>query len=144
MTWAVNAADVAHVKANYVQCRKFKPESEFRWRGKTARLRMLVLCCLASTGGAHCRACVVNARVVSGKLPDAVNFWMGEKRAVTSMHKDHYENLYCVVSGEKTFTLIPPTDQAFVPYKLYPAAKYKETSPGAGLHSLHQTTTFTV
>ena len=28
------------------------------------------------------------------KNPDAVNFWMGDKRAVTSMHKDHYENLY--------------------------------------------------
>ena len=32
------------------------------------------------------------------------------------MHKDHYENLYCVVSGHKTFTMLPPTDQPFVPY----------------------------
>ena len=33
-----------------------------------------------------------------------------------SVHKDHYENLYCVVKGYKIFILIPPTDQAFIPY----------------------------
>lgn len=33
-----------------------------------------------------------------------------------SVHKDHYENLYCVVSGEKHFVLLPPTDRPFVPY----------------------------
>ncbi|KAK3730750.1 hypothetical protein QZH41_007120 [Actinostola sp. cb2023] len=60
-----------------------------------------------------------------GKLPDAVNFWMGDGRAVTSMHKDHYENLYCVVSGSKTFTLIPPSDLPFVTYGLYKPAKYQ-------------------
>ncbi|XP_074660399.1 bifunctional peptidase and (3S)-lysyl hydroxylase Jmjd7-like [Tubulanus polymorphus] len=60
-----------------------------------------------------------------GSQPDAVNFWMGEESAVTSMHKDHYENLYCVVRGEKTFTLLPPTDQPFIPYGHYSAARYK-------------------
>ena len=55
---------------------------------------------------------------------------MGDERAVTSMHKDHYENIYCVVTGAKTFTLIPPTDLPFVPYQLYQAATYKETSNG--------------
>ena len=34
----------------------------------------------------------------------------------SSVHKDNYENIYCVVRGEKVFTLIPPTDQAFIPY----------------------------
>lgn len=33
-----------------------------------------------------------------------------------SVHKDHYENLYCVVSGEKNFILLPPTDRPFIPY----------------------------
>ena len=33
-----------------------------------------------------------------------------------AVHKDNYENIYCVVSGQKTFLLIPPTDQPFVPY----------------------------
>ncbi|XP_028294165.1 bifunctional peptidase and (3S)-lysyl hydroxylase JMJD7 isoform X6 [Gouania willdenowi] len=51
-----------------------------------------------------------------GKLPDAVNFWLGEASAVTSMHKDHYENLFCVISGEKQFLLLPPTDRPFIPY----------------------------
>lgn len=65
-----------------------------------------------------------------GKTPDAVNFWMGDSRAVTSMHRDHYENLYCVVSGWKKFTLIPPTDLPFVPYETYHAANYHQTEEG--------------
>ncbi|XP_075387532.1 bifunctional peptidase and (3S)-lysyl hydroxylase JMJD7 isoform X2 [Tenrec ecaudatus] len=51
-----------------------------------------------------------------GKMPDAVNFWLGEAAAVTSLHKDHYENLYCVLSGEKHFLLHPPSDRPFIPY----------------------------
>ncbi|XP_064093441.1 bifunctional peptidase and (3S)-lysyl hydroxylase Jmjd7-like isoform X3 [Macrobrachium nipponense] len=65
-----------------------------------------------------------------GKEPDAVNFWMGDHRAVTSMHKDHYENIYCVVSGYKDFILLPPSDTPWIPYKSYAAGVYKETNPG--------------
>ncbi|XP_011704970.1 PREDICTED: jmjC domain-containing protein 7, partial [Wasmannia auropunctata] len=65
-----------------------------------------------------------------GKQPDAVNFWMGDERAVTSMHKDSYENIYCVVSGEKNFILHPPTDLPWIPYLNYPSAVYKEYEPG--------------
>lgn len=65
-----------------------------------------------------------------GKLPDAVNFWLGEESAVTSMHKDHYENLYCVISGEKHFLLLPPTDRPFIPYGLYPPAVYHQKDNG--------------
>lgn len=65
-----------------------------------------------------------------GKKPDAVNFWMGDHRAVTSMHKDPYENIYCVVSGEKTFILHPPTDLPWIPYETYSSAVYKEIEPG--------------
>uniref|UniRef100_A0A8D2KXB5 Jumonji domain containing 7 n=1 Tax=Varanus komodoensis TaxID=61221 RepID=A0A8D2KXB5_VARKO len=54
-----------------------------------------------------------------GKKPDAVNFWLGESAAVTSLHKDHYENLYCVISGEKHFLLHPPSDRPFIPYGMY-------------------------
>lgn len=32
------------------------------------------------------------------------------------VHKDHYENLYCVISGEKHFLLHPPSDRPFIPY----------------------------
>ncbi|CAJ1074939.1 bifunctional peptidase and (3S)-lysyl hydroxylase JMJD7 [Xyrichtys novacula] len=65
-----------------------------------------------------------------GKLPDAVNFWLGEESAVTSMHKDHYENLFCVISGEKNFILLPPTDRPFIPYGLYQPAVYRQTEDG--------------
>ena len=33
-----------------------------------------------------------------------------------AVHKDHYENLYCVLSGEKHFLLHPPSDRPFIPY----------------------------
>ncbi|KAJ1927381.1 hypothetical protein IWQ60_002968 [Tieghemiomyces parasiticus] len=38
--------------------------------------------------------------------PDAVNFWMGQASSVTSLHKDPYENIYVVLAGTKTFTLL--------------------------------------
>ncbi|KAL7577605.1 hypothetical protein ACA910_015126 [Epithemia clementina (nom. ined.)] len=46
--------------------------------------------------------------------PDAVNLWMGDERAVSAMHKDHYENLFYVLSGEKVFCLCPPADAPFL------------------------------
>ncbi|XP_007891362.1 bifunctional peptidase and (3S)-lysyl hydroxylase JMJD7 [Callorhinchus milii] len=66
-----------------------------------------------------------------GKKPDAVNFWLGEAAAVTSLHKDHYENLYCVISGEKHFLLLPPTDRPFIPYELFQPATYKVYEDGS-------------
>ncbi|KAM6459323.1 bifunctional peptidase and (3S)-lysyl hydroxylase JMJD7 [Liasis olivaceus] len=66
-----------------------------------------------------------------GKKPDAVNFWLGESAAVTSLHKDHYENLYCVISGEKHFLLHPPSDRPFIPYELYPPATYHISEDGS-------------
>ncbi|KAB7496914.1 JmjC domain-containing protein 7, partial [Armadillidium nasatum] len=65
-----------------------------------------------------------------GKSPDAVNFWMGDERSITSMHKDNYENIYCVVNGYKDFILHPPTDAPWIPYKLYPQACYNSDSDG--------------
>lgn len=61
-----------------------------------------------------------------GKEPDAMNFWMGDERAVTSMHKDPYENIYCVIQGQKDFILLPPTDLPYLPYEKYQSASYKE------------------
>ncbi|KAB0797583.1 hypothetical protein PPYR_06652 [Photinus pyralis] len=68
------------------------------------------------------------AKDIFAKSPDAVNFWMGDERAVTSMHKDPYENIYCVISGYKDFILIPPTDLPHVPYKYYPVGTFKNVS----------------
>lgn len=59
-----------------------------------------------------------------GSKPEAVNLWIGNERATTSFHKDHYENLYAVVSGEKHFLLLPPTDVHRMYIKEYPAAHY--------------------
>jgi len=77
-----------------------------------------------------------------GHQPDAVNLWLGNDRAVSSLHKDFYENLYvrcsvticycellltfvqCVVTGTKHFTLLPPTDIAFLKYVHGKAAAY--------------------
>jgi hypothetical protein len=50
------------------------------------------------------------ARTAFGSEPDAANFWMGDESAISSSHHDPYENIYCVVTGEKHFTLHPPTD----------------------------------
>lgn len=33
------------------------------------------------------------------------------------VHRDHYENIYCVMSGWKKFLLLPPTSLPFVPYR---------------------------
>nr|CAD7430766.1 unnamed protein product [Timema monikensis] len=46
------------------------------------------------------------------------------------VHKDPYENIYCVVSGYKDFILLPPTDRPWIPYKSFPVASYKEVAPG--------------
>jgi len=60
------------------------------------------------------------------KQPDAVNFWMGDGRAVTSLHKDHYENVYCVISGYKDIVLLPPTDRSWLPHRRVRPATYRE------------------
>ena len=35
-----------------------------------------------------------------GTKPDAVNLWIGDERSVTSLHKDHYENMYVLLGRE--------------------------------------------
>lgn len=59
-----------------------------------------------------------------GALPEAVNLWIGNEHSHTSFHKDHYENLYAVVTGEKHFLLLPPTDVHRLYIRHYPAATY--------------------
>lgn len=55
--------------------------------------------------------------------PDAVNIWIGDERAHSSLHKDPYENLFYVASGEKIFTLYPPSDAAFLPVMSMPTRR---------------------
>jgi peptidyl-lysine (3S)-dioxygenase / protease len=56
--------------------------------------------------------------------PAAVNLWIGNECAVSSLHKDYYENLYYVASGEKIMTLCPPSDIAFVYEQEYPSGSF--------------------
>lgn len=65
-----------------------------------------------------------------GAQPDAVNLWIGNDQSVTSFHKDHYENLYAVVTGEKTFTLLPPCDAYRMHLAHYPMASCMNTPEG--------------
>ena len=65
-----------------------------------------------------------------GASPDAVNLWIGNSQSVTSFHKDHYENLYAVVTGEKTFTLLPPCDACRMHLAKYPVATWCDTPHG--------------
>ncbi|KAI7875142.1 Clavaminate synthase-like protein [Lichtheimia hyalospora FSU 10163] len=62
-----------------------------------------------------------------GKKPDAVNFWMGNDKSITSLHKDPYENCYAVIRGEKTFVLLPPSEYYCLHESNYPTAIYSPT-----------------
>ena len=59
--------------------------------------------------------------------PDAVNFWYGETRSVSSIHKDPYENVYAVLAGKKRFTLLPPSDKFFLYEQWFPKAQIKRS-----------------
>jgi len=74
---------------------------------------------------------------IAGKPLEAVNFWMGEDHSVTSLHKDHYENLYAVVTGEKHFTLYPPTDFHFLYERPFIPAEYVRDADGSLVLSDH-------
>mmetsp|Transcript_1017 Transcript_1017/g.1439 ORF Transcript_1017/g.1439 Transcript_1017/m.1439 type:complete len:342 (+) Transcript_1017:156-1181(+) len=65
------------------------------------------------------------AQEAFGQPPDATNIWVGDERSVSSLHRDPYENIYCVVQGTKTFTLLPPTDAPYLAEQSFPSAQYK-------------------
>ena len=73
-----------------------------------------------------------------GAKPDAVNLWIGNEQSVTSFHKDHYENLYAVVTGEKIFTLLPPSDAYRMHLAHYPLAACIETPTGLKVQSVQE------
>ena len=65
------------------------------------------------------------ARDAFGCEPDAVNLWCGPRDAVTSFHRDHYENVYVVLAGYKTFTLLPPCDAWRMESRDAPSARFE-------------------
>ncbi|KAI0772103.1 Clavaminate synthase-like protein [Trametes elegans] len=67
------------------------------------------------------------------KSPDAVNLWIGDEKSVTSVHSDPYENIYTVIRGSKTFTLLPPTEGWCLRERRYPHATYVRSPTTAQL-----------
>ncbi|CAO3663271.1 unnamed protein product [Umbelopsis vinacea] len=59
-----------------------------------------------------------------GRKPDAINFWFGDSRSKTCLHKDPYENCYAVVRGTKKFVLLPPIEYYCVHESSFPCATY--------------------
>mmetsp|Transcript_90797 Transcript_90797/g.243167 ORF Transcript_90797/g.243167 Transcript_90797/m.243167 type:complete len:213 (-) Transcript_90797:12-650(-) len=70
------------------------------------------------------------AEDVFGCAPEAINLWIGDERAVSSVHKDFYENFYTVVRGVKRFVLLPPTDVSWLEEKQFRSARYVRTADG--------------
>ena len=66
--------------------------------------------------------------IFGGEKLEAVNLWIGDERSVTSLHKDFYENMYAVLSGEKIFHLFPPTDVAFFEEGSYRPLHYRHSA----------------
>jgi jumonji domain-containing protein 7 len=44
--------------------------------------------------------------------------------------QDPYENIYAVVRGSKTFTLLPPADAYRLHMQLFPVARYQQHGLG--------------
>ncbi|CZT19783.1 related to phospholipase [Ramularia collo-cygni] len=57
--------------------------------------------------------------------PDAVNFWLGNDRSTTSLHKDNYENIYVQIRGQKIFTLLAPVEMPCVNETKLPFGRYR-------------------
>ncbi|GAA5986594.1 hypothetical protein JCM10908_003817 [Rhodotorula pacifica] len=64
------------------------------------------------------------AREYFGEAPEVANIWIGGRRSRTSLHKDPYENIYTVVRGSKTFTLLPPSEAYCMHEQMFPHGRY--------------------
>ena len=64
--------------------------------------------------------------------PEAVNVWIGNEKSVSSMHKDHYENIFCVAHGEKVFTICPPSDSLFLTESTFPSGVFEKGKRDVG------------
>ena len=70
---------------------------------------------------------------VFGCPTDAANFWMGGDTTVSSMHRDHYENLYSVIRGTKKFTLVAPWEASLIPYTPQAEGVWRRGGEGEGV-----------
>ena len=56
---------------------------------------------------------------------DAINIWLGSSESISSIHKDPYENIYCVAEGKKKFSIAPPVLLPWMNYKDVDVYKHK-------------------
>ncbi|KAI9801546.1 MAG: hypothetical protein M1825_003225 [Sarcosagium campestre] len=68
----------------------------------------------------------------AGNGPDAVNFWLGNSRSTTALHRDPYENVYVQVVGEKEFMLLSPVESAWIGERWARKARYARDVSGGG------------
>lgn len=64
------------------------------------------------------------ARIALQRPPEAINFWLGNSKSVTALHKDPYENVYVQVLGKKHFVLLPPVEAPLVGEKWVKSGTY--------------------
>lgn len=83
-----------------------------------------------STLFSHVDADIPWARIALTQKPEAINFWLGNSRSVTALHKDNYENIYVQIIGQKHFVLLPPLAYACVAERELPAATYVRDENG--------------
>jgi jumonji domain-containing protein 7 len=69
------------------------------------------------------------ARIALQREPDAINFWLGNSRSVTALHKDPYENIYVQILGRKHFVLMPPVEFVCVNERLHTAGTFCKMGP---------------
>ena len=70
------------------------------------------------------------AEAFASSQPEAINIWIGNAHATSSMHKDFYENLYYVCSGEKTFVLCPPCEALVLKETEVPTGRFGKDENG--------------
>ncbi|KAK5137256.1 hypothetical protein LTR08_000226 [Meristemomyces frigidus] len=72
------------------------------------------------------------ARIALNEGADAINFWLGNQRSISALHKDSYENIYIQVRGQKHFTLLPPVEMPCVNEQLLPKGRYAPSVKDSG------------
>ena len=73
-----------------------------------------------------------------GNNPDAINIWIGYHGNISSIHKDHYENLLTVIAGVKRFVINPPSDILWLYEKLYPTGKFIHNKQKCTMESVNE------
>ncbi|WVR06473.1 hypothetical protein IAU60_003504 [Kwoniella sp. DSM 27419] len=69
-------------------------------------------------------------REAVGDTAEAVNLWIGDSKSTTSLHHDPYENIYHVLAGTKTFTLLSPIEGLWLDQHFHPASTLHRSPSG--------------